>query len=137
MMNIITLSEHPEVKRIVNAAFPSYKKHKVFLSVFYEGLNINSYWDGGSRHEFAIVEMASMQRKLLPTSTHPYFDIVRRGLASMTLPDLKTDHVGNIALVRLPDGYAVVAAGTFCGKPATAHVYVNASNLSKLLPGGE
>jgi hypothetical protein len=74
-----------------------------------------------------------LQRKSLPTRTHPYFDITVRGLANTENADVEVDHVGNITLRRLPDGFALVAAGTFCGKAATAHVYLNAANLARLL----
>ena len=135
MYHRLPLAIHPEVKRVVLAAFPSYRKHGAVISEFPEhGVNINSYWDGGSRDEYAIVELASNTRKALPTSTHPYFDVARRGLVNPESPDVAVDHVGNITLKHLPEGFALVSAGTFCGKPATAHVYLNPANLTKLLP---
>jgi hypothetical protein len=129
----IELKTAPEVKRVVCAAFPSYKKHNAYLSAFYP-LNINSYWDGGSRQEYAVVELATMQRKPIPTSSHPYFDIARHGMANQDNGIVETDHVGNVTLKVLPEGFALVQAGYFCGKPATAHVYLNPANLAKLLP---
>ena len=72
----------------------------------------------------------------MPTSTHPYFDVARYGLANKENEVISVDHVGNIELKILPEGFALVSAGTFCGKPATAHVYLNPANLAKLLPGG-
>jgi len=81
-MQTVTLKSAPEVKAVVLAAFPAYRKQNAFLSAFGGGLSINSYWDGGSRTEFAVVELASLQRKSLPTRTHPYFDITVRGLAN-------------------------------------------------------
>jgi hypothetical protein len=134
MMNTISLKTAPEVKRVVTAAFPSYKKHSAFLSVFNGGVGINSFWDGGSRDEFAVVELATGHRKVLPTRTHPYFDVAVRGLTNTETQDIEVDHVGNITLKHLPEGFALVSAGTFCGKPATAHVWVNAANMTKLLP---
>ena len=132
-METVTLKTAPEVTNVIRAAFPSYRKHKAFLSVFNGGVNINSYWDGGSKDEYAIVELATLQRKLLPTSTHPYFDVAARGVANAENTDVIVDHVGNITLKRLPEGFALVAAGAFCGKPATAHVWVNAANMGRLL----
>jgi hypothetical protein len=96
-------------------------------------LSINSYWDGGSRTEFAVVELASLQRKSLPTRTHPYFDVAVRGLTNAENADLEVDQVGNVTLKHLPEGFALVAAGTFCGKAATAHVYLNPANMARLL----
>lgn len=132
-MDRIPLRSAPELKRVVLAAFPSYRKRDAYLSVFTGKQNINSYWDGGSRDEYAIVELQSLQRKGLPTSSHPYFDIAARGLANASSPDVETDHVGNLYLKHLPEGFALVRAGTFCGKAATAHVYLNPANMAKLL----
>lgn len=134
MIHKIELKTAPDVKKVVLAAFPSYKKHNVFLSESTGGINVNSFWDGGSRSEFAIVELATMQRKQLPTRTHPYFDVAAHGLTNAENDVVAVDHVGNVTLKQLPAGYVVVEAGTFCGKPATAHIYVNPENLVKLLP---
>lgn len=134
MMQTIELKSAPELKRLVLAAFPDYRKKSVFLSVFGErGVNVNSYWDGGSRAVYALVEMATMRRKALPTGSHPYFDISSRGLAGQETPDVAVDHVGNVTLKRLPEGIALIEGGTFCGKPATAHIRVNAANMAKYL----
>ena len=138
-MSLITieLKQDPSLKRIILAGFPNYRKRSAFVSVFGErGQNINSYWDGGSRDEYAIVELATLARKSLPTSTHPYFDISARGLSSTQDDYVTIDHVGNVSLKRIPQGYALVSAGTFCGKPATAHVYFHPADLpGQLQPG--
>jgi hypothetical protein len=132
-MNIIeSLKNAPEVKQVITAAFPGYKKHRAYLSEF-SPMQINSYWDGGSRDEFAIVELATMQRKSLPTSSHPYFDVAARGMANQSNEIVESDHVGNVTLKVLPEGFALVSAGTFCGKAATAHVFLNAANMTKFL----
>lgn len=134
-METIKLSNAPEVKKVIVAGFPGYKKHNGFLSVFPEnGVRINSYWDGGTREEFVLVELATLKRKPLPTSTHPYFDIAAQGLANTGNLAVSVDHVGNITLRFLPDGIALVSAGYFCGKPATARVFLNQANMAKLLP---
>lgn len=133
-MDKLALRQYPEVKRVVTVAFPSYRKLHAYVSTFPEhGMNINSYWDGGSKREYALVELATMQRKVLPTSTHPFFEIAERGLANQHTTVVETDHVGNITLKMIPEGYALVESGTFCGKPATAHIYINAANFAKAL----
>jgi hypothetical protein len=132
-MQTIELKTAPEVKRIVTAAFPGYKKHKAYLSVFYSGQSINSYWDGGSKDEYAIVDLSSYRRGVLPTSSHPYFDVARNGLADQSNQFVDVDHVGNVHLKVLPEGYALVRAGTFCGRPLTAHVFLSEANIAKLL----
>ena len=131
----INLKDSPEVKAVVRAAFPSYRKLKASVQAFYP-MTVNSYWDGGSKDEFAIVELLTLQRRDLPTSSHPYFDVERRGLSSTENEHVSVDRVGNVTLKHLPDGFALVRAGTFCGKPATAAVYVPDSNLTKLLEKG-
>jgi hypothetical protein len=131
-METVNLKATPEVKRVVVTAFPGYKKHNAFLSAFHP-MNINSYWDGGSKDEFAIVELATMQCKPLPVSTHPYFDVAGRGMANQDNGIVESDHVGNLLLKILPPGFALVRGGIFCGKTATAHVYLNPDNFSKLL----
>lgn len=123
-MKTVELKMDRELKAIVLAAFPSYRKRNAFLSDFHPGISINSYWDGGSKDEFAIVHIPSLTRKALPSSTHPYFEVARAGLCGQTNADLEIDHVGNAKLRRLPANYALVSAGMFCGKPATAHVYL-------------
>ena len=133
-MQTLELKQYPEVKALIVAAFPVYRKLKAYVSVFPScGIGINSYWDGGSRREYAIVELATMRRHALPTSTHPYFDVVRKGAADTETAALAVDGRGNATLKMLPDGFALVKAGTSCGKPATAHVYVNMANMPQQL----
>jgi hypothetical protein len=129
MFERIDLKSSPEVKRVVAAAFPGYKKHNAYLSEFSNEVTVNSYWDGGSKSVFVLVELATLTRKSLPTSSHPYFDLQS---ASGITPDVTFDR-GNVTLNHLPEGIALVEGGTFCGKPATAHVYVNPANLTKFL----
>lgn len=135
-MSTIELKKHPEVKAIILAAFPHYRKTKAYVSVFSEehGHSINSYWDSGSRDEYAIVELATKRQSLLPTASHPHFDVANRGLANKESDAIAVDGRGNATLKILPEGFCLVQAGTDCGKPATAHLFLNQANLAKLLP---
>jgi hypothetical protein len=138
MYNKVKLSTTPDLNQVIQRAFPSYRKLNCFVTTFPEaGVNINSYWDGGSRREYALVELSTMQRKSLPTNSLPYFDKASRGMANLENPAVSTDHVGNITLKYLPVNFVLVEAGTFCGKSATAFVYVNPENMPKLLEGGK
>jgi hypothetical protein len=130
----IALSTRPEVKAVLKAGFPSYNKRKCYVSVWPGSQRINSYWDGGSRDEYAIVELATLRRHPLPTSTHPYFDLAGKGIHSVEDQHVIVDHVGNVTLKHLPEGFVLISAGTFCGKPATAHIWVPAANMPRLLP---
>lgn len=133
-MQTIELKTAPELRRIVLAAFPSYRKHKVFLSVFStRGERINSYWDGGTRDEYAIVELTSMRQAAMPSVGHPYYEIKGRGIPSGEDQYVSVDHVGNVTLKAIPVGFVLVSAGTFCGKPATAHLHFHPDNLAKYL----
>ena len=136
MRTRVNLSAAPEVKQIVKAAFPDYRKREAVIETFPErGATVNSYWDGGSRAEFALVDIATMRVRSLPTATHPFFDVTGRGIGAGENDDIAVDNVGNVTLKRIPDGCALVEAGTFCGKPATATVMVNAATLNaRLLP---
>jgi hypothetical protein len=132
MLQTINLKQHPEVAAIIKAAFPSYKKHNAFLREFCP-TNINSYWDGGSKDYFALVDLDTMRAVPMPSSTHPFYEVASRGLANKETQVIESDHVGNLTLKVLPENYALVSCGTFCGKPATASIKVNASNLTKFL----
>jgi len=134
----IKLASDRTIKAIVLAAFPSYRKRSAGLSTFASsGQNINSYWDGGSRDEYAIVDLSTMTKAPMPTVGHPYFEVKGAGVPTGEDQYVIVDHVGNVTLKSLPQGYVLVRAGTFCGKPSTAHVYAHASDLTKLLPAAE
>lgn len=133
-MDTVTLKTAPALKRILAAAFPTYRKQKAFVSAFSaHGQNINSYWDGGSRDEHAIVELGSLRLKTLPTRTHPFFDLAGRGVANVEDNFVTIDHVGNVTLKAIPPGFVLVTAGTFCGKPATAHFHFHPADMPKYL----
>lgn len=119
----VTLRDAPEIKRLIVAVFPGYKKHKAYVSGFDGGVNVNSYWDGGSRDEYGLVDIRTGRAGKLPTATHPYYDVARHGVEGENSL-VSVDARGNVTLKALPDGVALVSAGTFCGKPATAHVYL-------------
>jgi hypothetical protein len=133
-MTELDLKAAPDVKRVVLAALPGYRKYNAYLKVFPScGVGINSYWDGRSKEEFAVVDMATGRTKLLPSASHPYYDIARQGMAGAKNAIVAVDHVRNVTLNVLPEGYALVRAGTFCGKPAMAYVVVPAVNMARLL----
>lgn len=107
---------HPEITRIVRIADSSYKKHKVTLSEASKVTLSGTYWDGGSRYTYTAINLETGRNIGAPQFDPPQFG----GPAS--------DPV-----VQLPEGIVIVRTGTFCGKTATATVFVNPSNLTKLL----
>ena len=125
----LTLKDHPFVRQLLTNAI-GYRKHKASFSVFSHPVRVNSYWDGGSRDEFSMVQLATQDVTHLPASgSHPFFDVERRGLANQSNSMVDVDGAGNVYLKVLPPGWALIQHGTFCGKPATAHVYANREDL--------
>jgi hypothetical protein len=130
-MERINLKDSPNVRAVILAAFPRYRKHAAYVHTFGpRGVNVNSYWDGGSRAEYAIVDLTSMRCRALPTATHPSYDIAHAGVLNTENQDVAVDRVGNVTLKRLPVGFALVEAGITCGKAATASVYYSAVALT-------
>ena len=130
-MITIELKNEPGLKQLLNRALPGYRKHKCFVSVF-RPTNINSYWDGGSRDEFTLIHLGSMEKRELPTYTHPYFDVARYGIQGEN-DMVSVDSRGNVTLKAIPAGWALIRSGYFCGKPATAEIMVHPDNMPRCL----
>lgn len=129
----VNLAADPTVKRIVQIAFPGYRKRTAWIRVWSGSLNINSYWSGGSRDEYAIVDLGTMTRVPMPAGldhSHPFFEVKARNVSDEYVA---IDHVGNVTLKVLPAGFVIVQAGTFCGKPATARIIANPADMPKYL----
>lgn len=116
-MQTIELKKYPEIKRVILAADPSYKKHSAFVSIATAVTLSGTYWDGGSRDTYTAVNLANFTRNTSPQFAPPQFGGPREA-----------------PRIELPDDVVIVRTGTFCGKKATAHVYVKAFNVTKLLP---
>ena len=104
-METITLKDHPKIAALVRQFS---KKHKAFLrrqtAVALDG----TCWDGGSRSVYYLVHIDSRHAEALPSSVPPQF-------GGPTVVPTKA----------IQPGYAIVEAGTFCGKPATPTVYLH------------
>ena len=101
----IDLKNAPEIKRIVLAADPSYKKHKAIVT-FADHITISgTYWGGGSRSTYTAVNINT-----LATGSAPQFNPPQFG-------GPKTD-----PKVEIPEGIAIVETGFFCGKVMIACV---------------
>lgn len=118
MSQRIKLSESPEIARIVRAADPSYRKHEAAVYISDTVRLSGTYWDGGSRSTYHAVNLATRKVSAAPQYDPPQFG------------GPPVDPV-----VPLPAGASIVRTGTFCGKPATAAVYLNPADVSHLLPG--
>jgi len=121
---------------LILAAFPSYRKRTAYIAPFGASQSINSYWDGGSKAEYAIVEIATLRESPLPSSTHPAYEIANRGLANTQDEYVTIDRAGNVRLKSIPAGFVLITAGTSCGKPATAILHFGADDLALALGAG-
>ena len=112
----IELSKYPEIKAVIIAAFPHYRKKQAEVQSREQFSMYGTYWDGGSRNEYAAVNLVSMRSNGAPHYPPTQFG----GPGTQTMD--------------IPVNVAIVEAGTFCGKQATARVLVRAENFTKLLP---
>lgn len=117
MYQTIKLSDHPEVARLIKIADSSYKKHKATLWSGEKLALSGTYWDSGSRSTYTAINLETGRNIGAPQYAPPQFG------------GPKTDPI-----VEIPEGVAIVETGVFCGKTATASVYVNPKNLTKFLP---
>jgi len=106
-----------DVKQIVKATFPNYRKRAVLIQpttkVTFHGLN----WSGGSRSEY---RACTVDGKPLPNKV------------DMGKPAPWNNQYKG-AEIDLPPGAVIVKGGCFCGKPATLVLYVHPDNMPKLL----
>ena len=126
------LKNPPQLKLFVRTIMPSYRKTQVSLSEF-RPIQLNSYWDGGSKSEYRLVHLDTFRTLALPTSTHPYFDVARYGVQGEN-EAVSVDARGNVTLKTIPVNMCLVETGYFCGKPMTASFYLHPDNMQKLLP---
>jgi len=94
------------------------RKKKYFLSQLHYPMDMDSYWSGGSRDVYHIVDVITKKVARLP-SNHPVFEPGRP--YTLARP--------------LPENFIVIQTGVFCGKTATPHIYVQ--DLDQLLEPDE
>lgn len=114
-------TSEPGIGPVVAVAFPRNCK-PIKVERFQGPVNVNSYWDSGSRDEYRLVDLATRRVLPLPTS-HPAYDRLPNG-----------ERCGELELRELPPGVALVCGGTFMGKPATVRVMLREENLVAMLP---
>jgi hypothetical protein len=97
----------PQVKAIVARIDERCaRKQSFYLSTFPPlGMQVASFWDGGTKHEWTIIRSSDGRCVTLPEN-HPAFQ-----------PDRP------YFMTALPAGHILLQTGTFCGKPATPHIY--------------
>lgn len=107
-MNIVQLKDRPDLKAIIAAVDPTFRRQKAILTTGRSSVHLSgTYWDGGSISCYYLVNTATRQCTPLPSYAPPQFGGPRE------------DHE-----LALQEGFAVVCMGTFCGKPATPTIYL-------------
>lgn len=107
-MEHITLKDHPKIAALVRLVS---RKHKAFVRrqdfVSLDGTS----WDGGSRNSYYKVHIGSQVIEAMPHSAPVQF--------GGTVP----------APLHIEPGYAILEAGTFCGRPSTPTIYLRTDCL--------
>lgn len=114
---MIKVKLSPEIRDVIRAADPDYRKHDVYVHVVETVTLSGTYWDEGSRDTYTAVNLST--RRAVPA------------------PQWAPSQFGGpqaAPTVTLPAGVAIVRTGVFCGKPATATVYVRAADVTPFLP---
>ncbi len=106
-----------EVRHIIDATFPDYRKHNVYIwpddSVTLHDLN----WSGGSRSDY---QFCSLDGKRITTN----FDM-------HSPAPWNNKYEGQV--VNIPEGFCVVQGGYFCGKVSTLSIHVHPASMPKLI----
>lgn len=116
-MKRVDLKTAPELLKVIRSADSSYRKHQATIFACEQVTLSDTYWDGGSRSTYTAVDLMTGRSKGAPQFDPPQFG------GPATSP-----------VVSIPEGIAIIRTGVFMGKTATATIYVNPSNMAKLLP---
>jgi hypothetical protein len=115
---ILALNQYPELKKIVVAAKPDYRKKNVIIHVvteleLFNQRSIASMNDSSSWSDYTAVNLTTLKA----------IAAVDMGL--------------NTPNFKLPKDICIVSTGYFCGKKATASIYFHPDNVAKLIPGSK
>jgi len=108
-----------EVKAIIAATFPDYKKHDVYVGAAEKVTLHDLNWSGGSRSEYRACTIDGK-----PTEN--------KYAAAMHVP-APWDNMFEGKTVDVPEGFVIVRGGYFCGKTATLFINVNPANMPKFI----
>lgn len=115
-MNRIELKAK-DVKPLINATFPKYRKRKVIIRVTDKVKFYDLNWSGGTRSEYRACTVAGK-----PIDNR--VDMSRPAPWNNPYEGLEID---------LPKDAVIVEGGYFCGKPRTLYINVHPDNMPKLL----
>lgn len=119
MNNTFTIKSK-DVKSIILATFPDYKKRKIIINVSKQIQFHNLNWSGGSRNTY---KACTIDGKFMPTKVN------MNSLAPWNnqFEGLKID---------IPRNVIIVQHSYFCGKETTMTFFVNPDNIPTHLIGG-
>jgi hypothetical protein len=101
------------LRNIVSAGGPQYRKHAVIVHIGTSAELHGTYWDGGSRSSYALVDT----RRIGAIRTFPQYAPPQFG-GPQTTPR-----------VDIQPGKAILERGFFCGKPSTASLTMSQSDF--------
>jgi len=119
-MPIVHLEATPDVKAMASKVFPSYRGRKFKLDNSGRAVNVTSYWDGGSRDYYAMIDLGTDRRLDVPQNG-TWFD------GGPIAPDGVT----------VPPGYMLAEHSIFMGKDYGITFYVNPDTAVGFLPTPE
>ena len=111
------LESGDSIKDIVKRCFPDYRGRKIKVQPFTHAMELNSYWDGGSRDYWTFYDLKSHKVMADVHSNHPAFEPGR----PRHLP-------------KLPDDVLLLRHSIFMGKDIGITIYANQANIPNLLP---
>lgn len=106
-----------DVKSIINATFPNYKKKAVWINcsgaVTFNDLN----WSGGTRMQFrsCTIDGKSVESKIDMNAYAPWNNPIEG------------------KRVEIPAGFVVVESGHFCGQEATIIIHCTPADMPKMI----
>lgn len=114
-MNAVRTVNDRNLIALFKCAFPASKCRKIWVNEFHGPKSLNSYWDGGCRDFFQLLDLNTL-----------------RQIGS--IPQNGTPFDGqNLSLSALPEGYAL-CVHVYSGSNVYGQIYFNAANLTKFLP---
>ena len=118
MSNIVHVKDLPDAIKLALKRL-GYRKHKAIIS-YCTGVEIyGTQWDGGSRNEWVSIAQDGSVYGIRDNRPWP------ENMGSMGVQEL--DHARPM----------IICAGTFCGKKATAHVYILRAYAETIWTKGE
>lgn len=106
----------PVAKKLAHASFPDYTGRKFKVTVVPEGsaIDVTSYWDGGTREYFVVMNLITLKTVPVPQNGDPY--------------------TKRIAPVKIHENMCVVSHSIFMGKDMGLTFTISEKNAAQLLP---